>query len=161
MKFEEDIKRHNIERINSIYCQFVQSDIRKADNAVIDVERVNIKGCDIKCSLKKELRLRRDKNTTLEGRLLSLQSLIGKLPQLPPSNYIPQGVNIEIHFNMYSYAQVFSEENNGKMGEYNNLLKLYIQQLLELKKLKLIIENIQDNQVFKIPVNLMKRLELE
>ena len=108
------------------------------------------------------MELRISKEQTSSSKLISLISEIKEMPQLFPSSYIPNKWEnrINLQYKMYSYSQIFSSGKETLMNNFNTLLKDYIQQLIDIKKLWIIISNIEDKKTFNLSENLVDRLQL-
>jgi uncharacterized protein Veg len=165
MNFQDEIRQKNLERVNSIYYQFIEDDLKKSlSTSTTFGESKDILGKDIIKSLNSELENKEIDLNVEKNKIQKSINGIGILPNCYPENYISENWKgqIDVPFNMYSYSQIYSEGNDkaNMMKSFNDSLKSFISDTINNKKLEIVISHIPEDKNYNLPMGLVKKLNL-
>lgn len=161
MGIQDEIRLKNLERINSIYYQFIdRTELSKSEGCISEYE--TCKGEEIKKALQPELNKRVGFLKEYEQVIIKAVNSIGVKPSYPCDEMIPEQWKgkVQIPFNVYSYSQIYSDGINKSMNYYNKKVNQYIEAKIINTKLDEVFNNIGDETDYNLPKGFIDKLNL-
>jgi hypothetical protein len=176
MNFQDEIKLKKIERINSIYFQFIQkqsniiekSESNISQNSTIYSEDSFVfqkKGKEIKEKILGEINTLEEEKKSLLKNMSKLVEDIGKSPCCSMDDWKSNEWRRKIDMMPVKYGYKEMYPNSGSnddivkmMQSYNIMAIKYIDVCVDIIKLNTIMANIDDNKVFNLNSNLASKL---
>lgn len=174
---EREIGNKNLERVNSIYYQFVDdTDLIKgvADDLGYSTDlNINKKGKEIKEKINQDLG---SLNVQKSGLLIEMKSYISKIGIIPLIDISDQ-YPVKSYINVlnaipykYCRSQMYPEGSSydslededkvriANMAKYNQSVEKYARLCIDILKLNTVVNNIQDNKSYRLNLDLASKL---